>query len=501
MKPMRVVFYALTMLNVLVAWLLPVIPGHDLPQHLAYARILAERNDPYVRSLYEIDTSDPYSTVHRVIAFVASRTSLETATRILYCSYALLVPLAFAWLVYAVHGRARDHTAVLGVVLVWNPIVLMGFVPFMLCLPPFLFGVACAVRYGERGSLFDLAALSVSTLVLGAIHVVGMAFFLVVVVLLALGLRRRPIAAAVVTTVVGALVLMRPAPSTTLHSTAPHFGFMWTSLGEKTNMLLATAFGPFPHRVRLVVEVGALLLAAIVALHRPHARASRTHTRAFVRAALLFFVVSLCVPHAVKEPDDLSYIDFRLFVFVFAVALAATPPRWVVLPRPRAALGAAIMLFTLCWTTQLALASREVAGGVDLLRRLDKGDRLLALSFHDRSTFFDESNGINHYVGVYHTAFTAGMTSLFWGKFARHLPVGYRPGVELPHPADWRPSDFTETQVHHATHVLVAWPDAVDSVRQRRGASRLRAMKELYELECQGRYCLYSVLAQSGAIE
>jgi hypothetical protein len=502
MKPMRAAFWALTMVNVVVAWSLPLIPGHDLPQHLAYARILADRDDPYVRSLYEIDTTDAYATIHRVLALIAGHASLDTALRIVYCSYALLVPLSFAWLVRAVRGPSGSHVAVLGTALVWNPVVCMGFLPFMLSLPPFLFGVACAVRFGRSRSLLDAAGLIASTLLLGVIHVVAMGFFAVFVVLLAVAAMRRFHRAAVITLAASAVVLARPSPSTALHGALPRFGFTWTSAGEKTNMLLATVFGPFPHHVRLAVELGVLIVAVVVVVHRARSVvAPREHERAFVCALALFFLLALAVPHSVREPDDLSYIDFRLFVFVFALGLAAIPPRWFALEAPRVALCASLALLTLCWTTRLALASKEIEDGAMLVRRLDKSDRLLSLSFHDRSAFFDESNGMNHYVGVYHTVFSGGVTSLFWGKFARHLPVGYRAGMEPPHPADWVPSDFTDAQVRGATHVLVAWPDQDDSRRQRRGASRLRDMKELYELACRGRYCLYSVLTQSGAME
>src|SRR5262249_1122307 len=129
----------------------------------------------------------------------------------------------------------------------------------------------------------------------------------------------------------------------------------------------------------------------------------------------------------------------------------------------------------------------EARDVVDLVSRLDKDDRLLALCFYDRSAYFDESNGVLHYLGVHHTARTGGVTSLFWGKYAKHLPVGYREGREPSRPPDWFPSKFTSKDVQSATHVLVTWPD-----QETIDTARLRAMN-LDKIDCRGRTCLYAV--------
>jgi hypothetical protein len=495
-------FWVLVAASVVLVWLLPVIPGHDLPQHLAYARILADRNDEVLARLYEIDVSDGYATLHRALAWLANVTTLDCAIRIVYTAHALCVPLAFRSLVRAVNGRPRPALELFGVVLVWNPVACMGFLPFMIALAPAVFGASAAVRFASRGRALDAFWLLAATLVLGAIHVVAMGALLAFVGIHALARRGRAFVALGICCAAAAVIVLQPRPSTSLDGSLAWAALdaRWTPPREKLNMVLATAFGPFPRRTRLLIEICAVIFAGELFLARARSAIAGRETIAFRWAAFGFAAFALSVPHSVRKPDDLSYLDFRLFVFALAFALAAIPARYFARRRAALATGAAITLFVVCWTRNLALASREVEGGVQLAERTGKSDRLLALSFHDRSAWFDESNGMNHYVGVYHTARTGGVTSLFWAKFARHLPVGYRPGVEPPRPPDWRPSDFTEEQIHHATHVLVTWPDASDSKRQRAGADRLRAMDELREIECRGRYCLYSV-AQTEAME
>src|SRR5580692_5145838 len=100
---MRVTFWLLTWFNVTLVCALPIIPGHDLPQHLAYARILATQRDPFIARMYTVDTADTYATLHRVVGALANATSIDVAIHLVYALYALSVPLAFAWLVRAVH--------------------------------------------------------------------------------------------------------------------------------------------------------------------------------------------------------------------------------------------------------------------------------------------------------------------------------------------------------------------------------------------------------------
>ena len=491
---MRRVLAGLAFVQVLLAFLLPVIPGHDLPQHLAYARIIAGADEPLLARLYDVDTSDPYCTVHRLLAWATRWMSLDLAARTTFALYALATVASFGLLGRALYGRRGAHVAMLGVALVWNPIACMGFLPFLVTLPVFVLGSAVAVVAMRQKSLGWMMAVLGMTVLVGKLHIVGMAFFVLFGGLLAIAAWKGRSLALLAAMGAGALVVLSTSQSKAAHLGKLQ-GFAWSGVGEKTNMILATVFGPFPHSLRLGMELGALGLTVVVAALRSRSTTQPPHEVAFRRVAFAFAAIGLFIPSSVRQPDDLSYLDFRFFVFALALLLASIPPSWFRARAARGALAIAVTLVVGVWVRQLMGAAGEATVAIDLVSRLRSTDRLFVLSFHDRSAYFDESNGINHYLGVHHTAQTGGVTSLFWGKYAHHLPVGYRPGVEPARPPDWRPGDFTLAQLEGSTHVLVSWPDSLDGRRARAGAARFRddVRPRLRELACRSVYCLYAV--------
>jgi hypothetical protein len=477
----RRIFVALIALQIVLVWSMPSLVGHDLPQHLAYVRILAGIDRPEVGSVYHAGT-DFYATTHWLLAYLARLTSVDVAIRIVYSAYALAVPLAFRSLARAVDRRTGAN-ALLGLVVVWNPIVCMGFLPFTMALPLFLFGIASALRYARFGRARDFAGAIAMTLGIAFVHVLALAFFLVFTSLLGLRRQRRAFGLSVACGMIG-LAFVRATAS----SGAVDPGFAWSSWGEKGNVVLATIFGPFPHAVR-AFTAAIVLVAAIVIGTRPRGGTpSDDHRRAFARAAIAFALLCLVVPTSIRAPEDCCLIDFRMYTFAFAALLALVPARWFALRVARRTLAATVAIVLAVWARQWLGAADEANDVVALVSKLGPGDRLLALCFEDASAFFDESNGMLHYLAVHHTVRNGGITSLFWGRSSPHLPVGYRPAREPPHPPDWDPGRVSEAHVRAATHVLVTWPDPIE-----RSKTRLRERLGADEIECRGRTCLYEI--------
>ena len=148
-----------------------------------------------------------------------------------------------------------------------------------------------------------------------------------------------------------------------------------------------------------------------------------------------------------QKPDDICYIDMRLYAIAFALFLAAFPRQWASSARARIALGALGAMFVGVWGWSIIGAGEEARAAIDLAARLGPNDRVLALSFHDRSAYLDEENAVMHYLPVHHTALSGGSTTLFWGKFSRHLPIGWAPHQEPPHPQCWYPEQFNDAQL------------------------------------------------------
>jgi hypothetical protein len=250
------------------------------------------------------------------------------------------------------------------------------------------------------------------------------------------------------------------------------------------------------HQAKAVVGVAILALTVVVwtgRKYRPACAEGASPRASFALAVLAFALLVVVTPAAIRLPDDICLLDFRLYVVAFMLALACIDPRWFEPLRARVAVSAFGAVVLLVWARQLTGAAGEASAVVRLVERLDPAARVLALPFHDRSEFLDEDNSVTHYFPVYYTALRGGVTSLFWGKFSHHLPVGYRLGREPSRPPDWDPARFTRAELLGATHVLVEWPDADDGDRPASGAQRLRGelASGFAPMGCEGRWCLF----------
>lgn len=521
----RVLFWALVALHVALVLLLPVLPGHDLPQHLAYVRLLGGWDD---RSLHLSDVylapdlSDPYVTSYRVLALIARHASPDVAMRIAFVAYVVLLPIALAALLRAVWRLRWDEpcaTSLLAPILVWNPVVCMGFLPFFLAFPSLVGGAAAAVSFADRGAKRHFALALALGLVTATIHAVAGAVFLLLVALVAL--LRRDLRAIGLLAAAGALLAaalrlaspslaQRPELFATLVTNVRVYGLVLGTVGTfrisfshqllKLEMALANLCGPFPRTVQIVVTSAAVALVAFVLVERwraPGREGSKVAAVRGVRGAfVLFAILAVVAPAAIQIPDDMSSIDFRLLTVATMLALALVPPRAVSTFRTEAALAGFAALVVFVWARQLTGVAGETMQVVHLVDRLAATDRLLALPLRDSSAYLDRGNAVMHYAPVHHTARNAGLTSLFWGKFTPRLPIGYRPGAEPSHPFDWSPWELRDDQLASWTHLLAAEPEADDDERMHALAARVSSLEgdaRLVRVACEGRWCLYEV--------
>jgi hypothetical protein len=514
-RPDRVALAVLTLANVGLVFALPILGGHDLPQHLSYARILADYDNPSLalRDTFTLpEGSQAYFTTYYLLAALARCTGVMTACRVVYAAYALALPWAIASLVEAASEPSKEPklTVLLGPLLIWNPVSCMGFLPFMLALPVFVLAAAVMLRALGDPARRGAGLLALLSVLLVSTHIVSAAFFVAFAGFLALARPRRGVAlfGVVAASTVAALAAWQavgpgpvaPLPSGALEDAivkyglvdgvAATFGVRWDSPAEKLDLLEATLLGPFPEYGKSVVAACLVVTACLVGRASTPASSARV---ALAWALVGFAGLVALLPASLAAPDDICLVDFRAMVVLVMLAVAAVDPRRFELPRARLALVSCVALVTVLWAHQLSGVAREGADVVKLVQRLGPRDVLLALAFHDRSEFLDEANSVTHYLPVYHTALNGGVTSLFWGKFSHHLPVGYRPGKEPPHPPDWKPWEFTRAHLDAASAVLVEWPDTDDGAVAVLGADPLRdeLRHGFRSLECRGRWCLY----------
>ena len=280
------------------------------------------------------------------------------------------------------------------------------------------------------------------------------------------------------------------------------FRVSFTHWLEKTEQVLASAFGPFPWPEKVVCAAFVAGVVALVLRDRRRGTAKATPPAVAVRgvrpAMAALGALAVLAPAAMQVPDDLSLIDFRLITTATILGIAAIPPHLFVVPRrARFALGALTAAFLAIWTKQLSGTAGEVMETVRLVDRLQPTNRLLALPMHDASAYLDGRNAVLHYAAVHHTARHAGITSLFWGRFSPRLPVGYRQGQEPPHPFDWAPWELEDEQLLGFSHVLVRWPERADEARLHdlaRHVNDLRDSGVLKTMACDGRSCLFEIV-------
>jgi hypothetical protein len=515
----RGAFAVVTAIAAVIVGAQPVLPGHDMPQHLAYLRLLVAHATGSLADAYTApDLSSAYATLYALLVPIARWTSPETAVRIVLVAYVVLLAVAVRALVRATWGRApAPATSLLGPVVALNPVVCMGFLAYTLALAPLVGAIAAAVDWAAHGRRRSLAVLAVLAALTGLIHGVAGAALVFFLALVAAARRDRRAIAAFGVAFVGVALAVRSAgasasfPSgfgaTLVHNMREFgpvsgalgsFGVSFTGAGEKVGQILASLLGPFPRREKIVCGV-VLVVGAVVARGEPMTsdETTRVSVRG-VRAAILVFAVSaVLAPAALQIPDDLSFLDFRLITTATILGVAALPPHRIACSvRGALAVAGAAGLVLAIWARQLSGTAGELGQTLHLVERLEPTDRLLALPLDDSSAFLDDANDVLHYAAVLHTARSGGVTSSFWARFSPRLPVGYRPGREPAHPPDRAPWEFEPSQLAEYSHVLVRWPvaDAEDEVHD--AALRLWALHRagrLRTVACEGTSCLFAV--------
>ncbi len=503
----RRTFAGLTALGALVMGALPVIPGHDMPQHVAYLGLLAAwRRDPssYPPGYTTPDLSSGYATTYKWMTPLAAWTSAEVAMRLVLAAYVVLLALAVRALVRATWSDRVSRTpatALLGPLVAFNPVLCMGFLPYLLALPPLVGSLAAGVGYLRGGRRWLLALAVGLAAMTAAFHLIAAAALLFLLGALAVVRRDRRSLALLLSSAAGILATTRlvggapPLPADLGATLAANvharglvagivdtFRISGTRWVEKVDQIVASVVGPFPLGAKVLAT--AVIAAMILLDLRSRRRAGETPHRGVAGvglACLALALAAIVAPSAIQVPDDISLLDFRLITTATIVGIAAIPPG--VVSRERVlVLGSGVALLLGLWMRQLAGAAGEVAQTTRLLERLAPSDRLLSLSMHDASSYLDERNGILHYAAVYHTARSGGVTSLFWGKFTPRLPVGYLPGQEPKGPPDWSPWMVTEEQLAGFTHVIVRWPTDRDDVELRELGPRIVALRDHGEL-------------------
>jgi hypothetical protein len=430
------------------------LPLLDLPQHLGLAAVIARHGDPatlFART-YSVDPQvTPYWAYYGAMWLLTRVLALETANRLVFTAYAVGIPLAAAFLL-ASFGRDR-RWAVLVIPLVFGTNLFFGFATFLVSVPLFLLALGLSERYLSapcwRGAAV-LAALAVlvflahaqtflllglCVLALACVHVrswrglvAAGAPFLPSLVLFATWGRRSFLQAH--SGVEG------HTPQHTAYGTLGNLGAVYepwrTVLGKMPERLLGSFGDGSDARIGLLML--ALFLVALLAegLRRPR-RPSRCD---LLFAALL--AVYLFTP---MEIAGQWYLNARYLVFAALAApllLAEPASGW------RGALvgAAAVVALVACFNASAKVRAfqRQVGDFDRIAAQLPPGGRVLGLPF---------DTGAGGPVRLWPFLHWACWEQILAGgdvgfSFAGlpSIPVRYRPGMQAPHPYEWRPDTF-----------------------------------------------------------
>ncbi len=520
--------------QVALVWLLPVLPCQDLPQHLAYIRIFADHADNQLfQSTYVLpEQNQPYFTVYRLLAWLAAWIGPVAAVRVALSGYVAGMFASFVFL-----SRASTHdlrtgvpelacSGLLATLIVWNPVLVMGFLSFALSLPLVLAGHAFLLTWTEaRKPLGWLLASVATTLALVSLHpaAAGVLGFLALLhASMNPGIRRATAAVTMVGSVAAGLGVWSLAgatgtwsgawPSSTaldeavrnalgLEFVTPLFRISWGTPPTKLGYLLWTLLGPYRLSGQLVVLVPAVVAAALVLRAQSGDRpVAPTHPRRrAARTALALLVAAWLAPWGFFVPTELTFLDLRLFTVALALLLALVPPSRF---RPVLARGALVLL-ALFVTAHFAYRAygfaQEARPAIALLDKARPPGLLASLVYGNRSAHFGKQFRLTHFLPMYYTVLHGGTNTQFWARYTAHLPIGFRRGARPARPPDWKVNRFHPRQLKDSDFLLVQAPahDAPRGPREAYRKAMVRIRPMVRQVSCEGDWCLYQVMSRS----
>ena len=421
----------------------------------------------------------PYWGYYGAMWLLSRALPLELANRLLFTAYAVGLPLASSFLL-ASFGRDR-RWAVLALPLVFHTNLFMGFATFLLSIPLFLLALGLVERHlaAERLRPGTAAALAAACALVFLFH--AQTYLLLgpcVLILLLAHARGAGWLAARAAPFLPSLLLfadwswrsfvasdrLQVEEHTRSHRTyggLSGLGAVWEPWREVLGKLPERLFGSFSDGSDR--WIGAALLAVfLVALASgwgqaplagstsgvpgmPYPRSRGESTlRAFLcrrRCDLLFLALLASYLFLPMEISGQWYLNPRHLVFA---ALAAP----LLLARPAAgwrralvAAGAALALLA-CANAGLKIRAfqAEVGPFEEIAAELPPGGRVLGLPFDLGSGGAVRLWPFVHWA-CWHQVLAGGDVGFSFAGLPS-IPVRYRPGMQAPHPYEWRPEAF-----------------------------------------------------------
>lgn len=510
----------LLILKLTIVWFIPVLPCQDLPQHLAYARILSDFGNPDLlfQSWYALPARlQPYFTTHLLLAWLGRHMSAMDALRLVLSIYVLGFSLSFRYLVRAVYLETSDSAPVeiLENLLVFNPVFCLGLLPFLLCLPLCFLGWGIALRQRLAFGWVPHVLLALISCFSASVHPLAFAcyaLFLIIHLMIARTWMTLGSTASTLVAGSGTLALWHKFGelgiggvewARVIESIHQSMGFdvvarifraTWRDIPQTLNYVIWTVLGPYRwHGLVLSAAIG--LAIAWVARHTGGSEvASRPRILAqFQRSALVFAVLSFLAPWSIQTPTEATFVNLRLIVLAAGLLLAGWGGELLHRFGRVGVIGlcaSAVIHFGI----RAYIFSNEAAPVQEMVRSAQPPGLMSSWVFHDRSDQYAKEFRVTHFLPMYYTVLAAGINTQFWARNVEHLPVDYRLGAKIPSVArDRNPRNVTEEEIRNVDWVLIQRASEEDSQSAQVAAQRAFALleKNSVRVDCRGLWCLY----------
>jgi hypothetical protein len=531
---------ALLVANLVLVWILPVLPAQDLPEHLAYIRIFADYGAPDLpfHEFYSLPARfQPYDSVYLLLAAIARVASVLGALRLTMSAYVILMFVGFHLLAQECHGeepsqpadggRARPGpwSGALASALIWSPAVAMGFLQYFLCVPIVLITLSLFLRWADDEKATKAAwGVAIGSVIVASVHLVAagaLALFAVLYVVCNWSAPERPQRLTAMGGVLAAMSVtfaawrlygdvlgarghavdlpgaIRDAQLFEFVNTV--FNVTWYDPPVTLNYITWALLGPFSWTGMIAPALALAWLLQSVWRVRKTAPLSAGAQR-YKRAAVAFAIVVCLTPWGIQNPSELTYINFRLIALALALTVPLVPEGWFA----GAAQRRALVFF--CVVTFGNFAGRAYAFGrearvpLGLMERADRDGVLLTVVFHNKSDYFGKGFRLTHFLPMYFTVIDGGINSQFWARYTEHLPIDYLPGKRPAQSDDWSPQNFDASKhLKDARWVLLQQATNDDSPRTRADSAKAKAALDAKaeQVACEGPWCLYRVKSQT----
>lgn len=449
-----------------------LVPGLDLPFHLAMVDMLTKAGDPGspYAAFYEgsLRVSPYLGHLGIVGALVKLGVPGLFAHKLLLGAYVGAMPLSLARLL-ASCGRSRV-LALLAFPLAYNLTVLYGFISFALSVPLVLFTVSFATELlarpqpeddAPRGWRRAAAGLLVSSVALFLCHLQNYLFGIAAVaggaVLSRTGWRQRLRTLACLLPSLGLLAYWQIGSRYAAGPAAPGehgllaaLRIVWQLSGLKTNVgprtaafhtILLRGFQDDSDHLAaallMLTLLGYLVFGWVLEL-RPQAKTPPTRWPLTAVLSLLGAVAAyFALPHHLREFELMTfYPRFSVLVAALLTLLVPSALRGLSRRATYALLVPALAIGVFCAvlvTRHFALFGRETADFMAVVARTPPGGRALGLSFDRRSRIMENEStlvGLPSYYPVLRPAPSSFVEILYCGM--RHMPCSVRPGMPKP---------------------------------------------------------------------